>query len=60
MKDFDITIGNVTANTDMIEEDVIRSRLGLEPKKQEYQHQESQNEDYFECRNSYLDGTWCC
>lgn len=24
-----------------------------------YQHQESPNEDYFECKNSYLDGTWC-
>ena len=24
-----------------------------------YQHQESPNEDYFECRNEYLDGIWC-
>lgn len=34
MKDLNITIGNVTANTDMIEEDVIRMRMGLEPKEQ--------------------------
>lgn len=34
MNDFNVTIGNVTASTDMIEEDVIRHRLGLEPKEQ--------------------------
>ena len=52
MKDFNITIGNVTANTSMIEEDVLRMNMGLEP-----HHQEKSNEDYFECRNNYLDGT---
>lgn len=31
MKDFDITIGDVTANTSMIEEDVIRERFALKP-----------------------------
>ena len=30
MKDFNITIGNVAANTDMIEEDVLRMNMGLE------------------------------
>lgn len=34
MDDFNITIGNVSASTDMIEEDVIMHRLGLEPKEQ--------------------------
>ena len=29
MKDFNITIDNVTANTDMIEEDVLRMNMGL-------------------------------
>lgn len=29
MKDFNVTIGDVTANTDMIEEDVVRQRMGL-------------------------------
>ena len=56
MKDFDITIGNVTANTDMIEEDVIRLGMGLEPKPQ-HSHYSSPNEDYFEELNDYLDGT---
>ena len=59
MKDFNITIGNVTANTDTIEEDVLRMNMGLEPKKQIYQHQERPNEDYFECRNAYIEGYWC-
>lgn len=57
MKDFNITIGNVTASTSMIEEDVIRLRMGLETKPQS--HYESANEDYFECRNAYEDGDWC-
>lgn len=57
MKDFNVTIGNVTASTSMIEEDVIRLRMGLEPKPQS--HYESANEDYFECKNAYEDGTWC-
>lgn len=26
----------------------------------EYQHQESPNEDYFECEAEYLNGNWCC
>lgn len=34
MKDFNITIDNVTANTNMIEEDIIRYEFGLEPKEQ--------------------------
>ena len=34
MKDFNVTIGNVTASTDMIEEDVLRMEMGLEPKEQ--------------------------
>ena len=57
MNDFNITIGDVTASTSMIEEDVIRYRLGLEPKEQT--HYASTNEDYFECRNAYKDGDWC-
>lgn len=56
MKDFDITIGNITVNTDMIEEDVIRTRIGLDPKPQ-YSHCPGPNEDYFEELNDYLDGT---
>ena len=36
MKDFNITIRNVTANTDMIEEDVIRMEMGLNRKEQDY------------------------
>ena len=35
MKDFNITIGNVTASTDMIEEDVVRIGMGLQPKAQD-------------------------
>lgn len=35
MQDFNVTIGNVTASTSMIEEDVIRLRMGLEPKGEE-------------------------
>ena len=31
LKNFNITIGNVTANTSMIEEDVLRMRMGLKP-----------------------------
>lgn len=34
MKDFDVIINSFKVNTDMIEEDVIRQRLGLEPKEQ--------------------------
>lgn len=34
MKDFNITIGNVTASTNMIEEDVLRMEMGLKPKEQ--------------------------
>lgn len=26
----------------------------------EHHHQESPNEDYFECEAEYYDGTWCC
>lgn len=57
MRDFNVTIGNITASTSMIEEDVIRNRLGLEPKEQIYCHQEQPNESYFEEMNDYLDGT---
>ena len=32
MKDFNVTIGNATVSTSMIEEDVIRLRMGLKPK----------------------------
>lgn len=35
MKDFFVTIGDVTASTDMIEEDVVRFSLGLDPKPQD-------------------------
>lgn len=34
MKDFNVTIENVTANTSMIEEDVLRMNMGLESKEQ--------------------------
>ena len=54
MKDFDVTIGNLTVNTSLIDEDVIRLRMGLNPNQQS--HYESANEDYFKCRNAYLDG----
>lgn len=57
MKDFDITIGDLTVNTSLIDEDVIRLQMGLNPNPQS--HYESANEDYFECRNAYLDGDWC-
>ena len=59
MNDFNITIGDVTANTNMIEEDVIRHNLGLKPIEQVYQHQENLSENYFEELNDYLDGTMC-
>ena len=36
MKDFDVTIGGVTANTSMIEEDVIRERCALKPAEEIY------------------------
>lgn len=40
MKDFNVVIKQsdgteIVANTDMIEEDVIRMRIGLEPKEQD-------------------------
>lgn len=57
MRDFNVTIGNVIASTDMIEEDVVRFHMGLEPKSQCFTHQSSPNEDYFEETNDYLDGT---
>ena len=41
MKDFDITIGNLTVNTDMIEEDVLRMEMGLEPKEQKTESEEN-------------------
>lgn len=25
-----------------------------------YQHQENPNEDFFECQNEYLEGSWYC
>lgn len=34
MQDFNVIIDGIKANTNMIEEDVIRQRLGLEPKEQ--------------------------
>lgn len=51
-----LKLGNITVNTDMIEEDVIRTRMGLDPKPQ-YSHYSVPNEDYFEELNDYLDGT---
>lgn len=35
MKDFDIIIDGIKANTSQVEEDVIRVRMGLEPKESE-------------------------
>ena len=41
MKDFDIVIGNLTVNTDMIEEDVLRMEMGLESKEQKTESEEN-------------------
>ena len=43
MKDFNITIGNIIANTDMIEEDVLRMEMGLEPKEQKVKSYEKES-----------------